>query len=189
MYKCSNSNITGKEIEDFVLNKIKLTDKEVLISEYEKMKNNFKAIKPKDSTLIQEEIKNKEKAIEQLVLKLSEVNEASAKYVIAQIDKLGLDIEELKSKLDDVNEVDNDIELEMLNIDLVVENLNKFNKLIDSASIDEKKMLINSIVDKITWDGDSGEIRIFYKGLSWTQSGLNNLCLDTERICVTNIKT
>ena len=189
MYKCSNSNITGKEIEDFVLNKIKLTDKEVLISEYEKMKNSFKAIKPKDSTLIHEEIKSKEKAIEQLVLKLSEVNETSAKYVIAQIDKLGLEIEELKSKLDGVNEVDNDIELEMLNIDLVVENLNKFNKLIDGASIDEKKMLISSIVDKITWDGDSGEIRIFYKGLSRPQSGLDNLCLDTDGICMDFLNT
>lgn len=189
MYNCTNCNINGKEIEDFVLGKIKVTDKDVLVSEYEKLKAGFKSIKPKSNIVIQEEIDGKERAIEQLVLKLSEVGDAGSKYVIAQIDKLGLEVEDLKIKLDDFNEVGNDIEVEMLNIDLIIENLNKFNKCIDDASVDEKKMLVSSVVDKITWDGDLGEIRIFYRGLSGSQSGVDSLCLDTDGFCMPYIES
>jgi len=190
MYNCTNCNINGKEIENFVLDKIKVTDKEVLIGEYKKLKSGFKSIKPKSSIDIQVEIDNKEKAIEQLVMQLSEVSAGPAsKYIIAQIDKLGLEVDRLKKKLDIVNDVSNDIEVEMLNIDLIIENLNKFNKFIDEASIEEKRLLLSSVVDKITWDGDLGEIRIFYHGLEGAQFEDSSLCLDTDGFCMTYIKT
>ncbi|MEG2540106.1 MAG: zinc ribbon domain-containing protein [Clostridium sp.] len=188
MYNCTNCNINGKEIEDFVLDKIKVTDKDVLVSEYEKLKSGFKSIRPKSDMDIQVEIDSKERAIEQLVLKLSEVGDAGSKYVIAQIDKLGLEVEDLKKKLDDVSDVCNDVEIEMLNIDLIIENLNKFNKLVDDSSVDEKKLLVSSVVDKITWDGNLGEVRIFYRGLSGSQFGEQSLCLDTDGFCMTYIK-
>lgn len=190
MYNCTNCNINGKEIEDFVLDKIKVTDKDVLVKEYEKIKSGFKSIKPKSGLDIQCEIDSKERAIEQLVMQLSESSLGSAsKYILAQIEKLSDEVDKLKCKLDDVNEVCNDVELEMLNVDLIIDSLNKFNKCIDDASIDEKKMLVSSVVDKITWDGDLGEVRIFYRGLSQSQFGEESLCLDTDGFCMTNIKS
>jgi len=190
MYNCSNCNINGKEIENFVLDKIKVTDKDVLIDEYKKLRSGFKSIKPKSNIDIQVDIDNKEKAIEQLVIQLSEVSSGpDSKYIIAQIDKLGLDVESLKKKMDVVNDVSNDIEVKMLNIDLIVEDLNKFNKCIDEGSVEEKKLLLSFVVDRITWDGDLGEVRIFYHGLEWVQFEDNSLCLDTDGFSVPYIKT
>ena len=187
MYNCTNSNINGKEIEKFVLDKIKVTDRDVLVSEYEKIKNGFKSIRPKCNLDIQGDIDSKEKAIEKLVMQLTEnPTSAASKYIIAQIEKLGDEVEDLKRKLDSVSEVDNDIEVELLNIDLIIENLNKFNKCVDGASVEEKKLLVSSVVDKVVWDGDNGEVRMFYHGL---KSGENSLCLDTDGICMTYIKS
>ena len=123
-------------------------------------------------------------------MQLSEVSASPAsKYIIAQIEKLSEEVEGLKVKLDGVSEVANDIEVEMLNIDLIMDNLNKFNKCIDDASIEEKKLLISSVVDKITWDGDLGEVRIFYHGLDKAQSEDNSLCLDTDGFCMPYIES
>ncbi|MDK2584995.1 recombinase family protein [Romboutsia sedimentorum] len=190
MYNCSNCNVNGKEIESFVLDKIKVTDKDVLISEYEKVKSSFKSVKPKSNIDIQLEIESKEKAIEQLVINLSEnAGSAASKYIIVQIEKLSLEVDALKCKMDEVSEVSNSVELEMLNIDLIVDNLNKFNKLVDDASVEEKKLLLSSVVDRITWDGDLGEIRIFYHGIDGSHFGGNSLCLDTDGFCVPYIKS
>ncbi|MDK2563268.1 recombinase family protein [Romboutsia sedimentorum] len=189
MYNCSNCNVNGKEIESFVLDKIKVTDKDVLISEYEKVKSSFKSVKPKSNTDIQLEIESKEKAIEQLVINLSEnAGSSASKYIIVQIEKLSLEVDALKCKMDEVSEVSNSVELEMLNIDLIVDNLNKFNKLVDDASVEEKKLLLSSVVDRITWDGDLGEIRIFYHGIDGSHFGGNSLCLDTDGFCMPYIK-
>jgi len=167
MYNCSNCNINGKEIESFIIDKIKVTDKDILIAEYENLKNDFKNIKPKDNEDIVNTIDAKEKAIELLVMQLTENGgSAASKYIIAQIEKLSSEVEGLKAKLDGVNDASNDIELELLNIDLILDNLDKFNKCIDDASIEEKKVLIGSVVDKVTWDGDLGEVKIFYHGLN-----------------------
>lgn len=167
MYNCSNSNINGKEIEDFVIDKMKVTNRDVLVAEYKKLKDDFKNLKPKDNVNISNTIDAKEKAIELLVMQLTESGGSSAsKYIIAQIEKLSSEVEDLKSKLDGVNDTNNDIELELLNIDLILDNLDKFNKDIADASNEQKKLLIGSVVDKITWDGDLGEVKIFYHGIS-----------------------
>lgn len=166
MHNCTNSTINSKEIEDFIIEKIKVTDKDVLIKEYEKLKSSFKSIKPNDSINIQKEIDIKEKAIEQLVMTLSETsNSTASKYILSQIEKASDEVDVLKKKLDGSSTVDNNIDAEILNIDFIVSNLDKFNECIDEASVEEKKLLISSVVDRITWDGDSGEISIFYHGL------------------------
>ncbi|MEG2057919.1 MAG: recombinase family protein [Romboutsia sp.] len=188
MYNCTNSNINGKEIEDFVLDKIKVTDKDVLIGEYKELRNTFNSIKPKSNINIQGDIDTNEKAIEQLVMQLTKNStSAASKYIIVQIEKLSAEVDELKKKFDGVSEVSNSIEVEMLNIDLIVENLNKFNKCVDDASVEEKKLLVSSVVDKITWDGD--EVRIFYHGLEGSQFDSDSLCLDTDGFCMPYKKT
>ncbi len=165
-YNCTNSTVNTTDIDNLVIEKIKVTDKEVLMQEYEKLKSSFKNIKPQDSIDIQRQIDAKEKAIEQLVVTLSETSNATAsKYILSQIESASDEVDALKKKLDGTSDVDNRIDSEILNIDLIVSNLAKFNKCIDSASIEEKKLLISSVVDRITWDGDTGKVGIFYHGL------------------------
>lgn len=45
MYKCNNANVNGAEIENFVIDKIKVCDKDVLVNEYKKLKMDFSNLK------------------------------------------------------------------------------------------------------------------------------------------------
>ena len=127
----------------------------------------FNSVKKDNGMLdIQKQIEDKEKAIEQLVLNLSETTNATvSKYILSQIEKLGDEVDKLKVKLDGSSIVENNIDSEILNIDLIIDNLEKFNKCIDDASVEEKKVLVSSVIDRIVWDGDNGEIGMFYHGL------------------------
>ncbi|MGL5712377.1 MAG: recombinase family protein [Paraclostridium sp.] len=166
MYNCTNSTINAKEIDDFIIDKIKVTDKDVLMAEYEKLKSSFRDIKPSDGVSIQRDIDAKEKAIGKLLMTLSETSNATAsKYILSQIERASDEVDELKGKLDGSSVVSSNIDAEILNIDFIVSSLAKFNECIDDASVLERKLLIGSVVDRITWDGDSGEVSIFYHGL------------------------
>ena len=191
MYKCNNANVNGPEIENFVIDKIKVCDKDVLVNEYKKLKIDFSNLKKDNGMLdIQKQIDDKEKAIEQLVLNLSETNNATvSKYILSQIEKLGDEVDNLKVKLDDSSVVENNIDAEILNIDLIIDNLERFNKCIDEASVEEKKVLVSSVVDRVVWDGDNGEVIIVYHGFDEEQFKDNCLHLDTESICMAYIKS
>ena len=93
------------------------------------------------------------------------INATVSKYILSQIEKLGDEVDKLKVKLDGSSIVENNIDSEILNIDLIIDNLEKFNKCIDDASVEEKKVLVSSVIDRIVWDGDNGEIGMFYHGL------------------------
>ena len=189
MYKCNNANVNGPEIENFVIDKIKVCDKDVLVNEYKKLKIDFNNLKKDNGMLdIQKQIEDKEKAIEQLVLNLSETNNSTvSKYILSQIEKLGDEVDKLKVKLDGSSVVENNIDAEILNIDLIIDNLERFNKCIDEASIEEKKVLVSSVVDRVVWDGDNGEVIIVYHGFDEEQFKDNCLHLDTESICVDSL--
>ena len=74
-----------------------------------------------------------------------------------------------------------------MNIDLIIDNLERFNKCIDEASVEEKKVLVSSVVDRVVWDGDNGEVIIVYHGFDEEQFKDNCLHLDTESICVDSL--
>lgn len=125
-----------------------------------------------------------------LYLILSETNNATvSKYILSQIEKLGDEVDNLKVKLDGSSVVENNIDAEILNIDLIIDNLERFNKCIDEASVEEKKVLVSSVVDRVVWDGDNGEVIIVYHGFDEEQFKDNCLHLDTERICMAYIKS
>ena len=70
---------------------------------------------------------------------------------------------------------------------MVIDNLERFNKCVDEASVEEKKVLVRSVIDRVVWDGDNGEVRIFYQGFDEEQFKDNCLHLDTERICMDSL--
>ena len=74
------------------------------------------------------------------------------------------EIDALKSKVSELESSSVDINSASLNLDIIVSNLKKFNYEVDDASLDDKRLLLSTIVDSIVWDDASGNLSIVYMG-------------------------
>ncbi|SHH06559.1 recombinase family protein [Tepidibacter thalassicus] len=164
--RCKSKNLNGTEVENIVINEIKKINKNILIQEYKNVKNHLS----NNDNLIEIENINKkivdnESAISNLVKQLSKnIDSIASNYIISEIEKLNEEISKLKEKLNELNQNKKMLNNNLFNIDMVLEALNRFNKEIDNASIEDKRFLISMLVDKIIWDYESGEIKIIYWG-------------------------
>ena len=88
----------------------------------------------------------------------------ASEYIISQIESLNGEIDSLKSKVSELESNSVDINSSSLNLDIIVSNLKKFNCEVDDASLDDKRLLLSTIIDSIVWDDASGNLSIVYMG-------------------------
>ena len=88
----------------------------------------------------------------------------ASEYIISQIEGLNGEIDDLKSKVSELESSSVDINSASLNLDIIVSNLKKINYEVDDASLDDKRLLLSTIVDSIVWDDASGNLSIVYMG-------------------------
>jgi len=152
--KCNIENLQGKTADKLVINelmKISCREKEI----YKELNNmlEMKEITPNDFLLLETKLKHHEQAISSLTLQLSRnVDSPASKYIIKEIEELDIKIHEVRNKLELVRENNKTIE-EELNTEYVLGLIIDFTKNIDRLTLEEKKVLLNQIVDDITWDG------------------------------------
>ena len=53
-----------------------------------------------------------------------------------------------------------------ININMLIDNLNKFNKEIDTSDINKKRLLLSTVVDYMTWDSDTDTIKVNLIGIN-----------------------
>ena len=166
--RCTNKNVNGPELEKVVIDKLKenTTDMGFLISELEEYKKEAAAAINDTSMTdkLKAEIKKTEDSISSLVAQLREnPTSAAAKYIITEIEKLNDNLEAKKAELLAWKTSNNSIE--DINIDILLQTAKNFNRQIDTADIEEKRMLIASMVDTIYWDGSTGDVEIRLWGM------------------------
>jgi hypothetical protein len=98
-----------------------------------------------------EEIDIKQSQINILVNQLSLDNDIS-KYLKSQILKLGNELETLKIKYKKIKSTSN----KNLNIINFVNSSNDFSSIINTLNFKNKRLLINTVVKSIFWDGTNG---------------------------------
>lgn len=162
--KCDNYNIRIDRLDNLVLQKLKVYSKELLIDELAAVitKETSNTSHTDAIEKSKENIAEKEKAINNLVKQLSlNSNEQVAKYIFSEIEKLNNEVNELKGKLDLVQK-DNSSHNETIdNTAILLEALKKFNNEYDTLTdIKQKRNLIHTIVEEITWDGDNNTFKI-----------------------------
>lgn len=165
---CNNKNINGEALEEVVIEQIKNINKNSIIKKYEDSK---RATLDKNKNLqvdiksIKSQLLEKNKSIENLIKQLSQNTESVAsKYIITEIEKLNQDIDVLNNKLNDLCNIKTDISSLDMNLDVILDAFNKFENNFDDADISTKRFLLSTIIDEITWDGDTGDIDICYFG-------------------------
>ncbi|MBK5240742.1 recombinase family protein [Clostridium sp.] len=161
--RCNNPNIRVDELEIIVIDYLKsmTIDKTLLLKELTIIKSEL--LKNVDLqceiTSLPTQIKIKQDQIDVLVNHLSLENDIS-KYISPQIYKLGNELEELTHKYEILKASSYEYNKDNNNSNIFFTSSNNFLDIIDLLDFNNKRLLINNIVNSIFWDGAKGEVLI-----------------------------
>ncbi|NJA37892.1 recombinase family protein, partial [Clostridioides difficile] len=169
----------GPLVERLVIDKIKNCKEESIISAFNsnniKTDNVFNIFKS-ETNLLKNQILDKERLIKNLVIELAKNTGSTASdYIVSQIESLNNEISILKDKINTLESSNINISSDSINIDIIVSNLKRFNDEVDNASLDDKRLLLSTIINSIVWDSSLGNLNIVYMGAEVDNSvSLNN---------------
>jgi len=159
--RCNNPNIRVDELEAVVIDNLKTIhlDKDILLDELYKIKTE----KSKNTLMLSEnenlisQINTKQSQIDTLINQLSLNNDIS-RYIKPQISKLGGELEKLNIKFDNIKAISG--KKNNSNIMKFSSPLNTFQDILNSLDFNNKRLLINSVLESIYWDGTQGIVKI-----------------------------
>lgn len=164
--ECNSKNVNGTELEKIVVEQIKQINEEVLIANFKSFKElsmNQKTQFKNDIKDVKKIISNKNIAISNLVKQLStNTDSIASKYIISEIENLNSEIEELNSKLKTTQDKSTNLTSSNRDLEIMLDCFKRFNDNYDAADMETKKFLLSNIVDRIIWDGATGDINICY---------------------------
>ncbi|HAU5339911.1 TPA: recombinase family protein, partial [Clostridioides difficile] len=132
--------------------------------------NIFNVLKS-ETNLLKNQILDKEKLIKNLVIELAKNTDSIASdYIVSQIENLNSEINILKDKLNTLESSNANISSDSINLDIIVSNLKRFNDEVDNASLDDKRLLLSTIINSIVWDSNLGNLNIIYMGAEMDNS-------------------
>lgn len=166
--RCDNKNGKVREIDPAVISQLKelhMNRKAII----DKLREKNKKLRETATSLNKEKILNstiieKEKQIDNLMTKLSLDNDITD-LIIEKVKKLKSELNELKIELKNVNNAKTEINETELNLSFIEMLLNKCS-IIDTLDFEEQKQLIEAIVEKITWNGETHEMGIDLLGVN-----------------------
>lgn len=167
--KCDNPNIRVDRLDPIVISQIKAYNKDLLINSLSETisKSN---INYEDDKLdkINSEIKEKQKASTNLIKRLSLApTEEVASMIMNEISNINNEIKELEKSLENIESNKNNTNLEIKNLELVLDALDNFNENIDKIEdVSQRRFLVQSITEKILWDGENYEARVKILGMN-----------------------
>ena len=165
--RCNSRNVNGFDLDRIVVNKIKelSVNKTVLLNQLNNYNSSLK--NSYNSTYyesIKKEISNNNISINNLLNNVAlTTDEDVVKILLSKISSLKEDNKQLSDKLSTINsEIESNEQL-IKNYSKLIERLKKLSIYIDTATIEEKKNLINSIIERVYVNGDTGAVSIKFK--------------------------
>lgn len=161
--KCDCPNLRTDLVDDMIINKIKSYNKDVIITAYNnKLKELQLSSNKKITTDINKSINEKNIQIKNLIRELSLMPDESIKELLRnEISSINLEITKLKEKLDNSNEIQNDICDLIINIKQLLISFKEFHKSFDTCNdINIKRTLLKDIVESVTYDIENKNFNI-----------------------------
>ena len=161
--RCNNPNIRVDELEKIVvdnLNNITI-QRSILLDELNKIKSELS----KNSFMLSEMdglpklINIKQSQIDILINQLSLGTEMS-KYISPQISKLGTELENLTIKYKNLKDISYQYKDDNSNANNFLYSLDNFSSIIDTLNFNNKRLLLNTVVKSIYWNGCKGIVKI-----------------------------
>jgi len=161
--RCNNPNIRVDELENIVKKSLEnmTIHKPTLLKELNKIKSEISQNNLMLSELesLAQQINAKQSQINMLVNQLSLDNEIS-KYITPQISRIGNELETLNVKYENLKATSLIYKNNKSAVNDFLYSLNNFTSIIDILDFNNKRLLINNIVDSLFWDGSKGVIKI-----------------------------
>jgi site-specific DNA recombinase len=167
--RCDNKNAKGDVVEAILINKLKeMTHDEGIF--IEELKKQQKELYNKDS--INEKIAEtkkqfviKENSEKNLLNSLSLTHdEKTSQMLVNKLEELSREKADLEKQLEKYKEMENKNADSIENIDNIIYSLRNFKSLINISNIEEKRLLISSIVNVIYWHGDTQVMDVRFWG-------------------------
>ena len=166
--RCDNKNVNGVDLDRMLLNKLKeiALDKTILIRELEKYKSELhsssKDIIFKD---LQQTFNKNTGMINNLINNVALTNNTdTASTLLNRITSLKSENIELENSIEKLRKETESQDDTMGNCNIILERLKNFSDLVDHSTVVEKRKYINSIINTISVNGDTGKVHIKFKG-------------------------
>ena len=111
--------------------------------------------------LLREKHTETEDRIKRLVESLSVASDTSAKYVMEQIDALHQESETQQMRLSELEALTEQSRMLHQEFAFHQEMIESFASAVDSATLEEKRRLLRTIVKKVVWDGKNAYVYLF----------------------------
>ena len=167
--KCDNPNIRVDRLDPIVISQIKGYNKDLLIDSLsETISKSGTNYEDDQLDKINSEIEEKQKASTNLIKRLALTpTEEVANMIVNEISNINNETKELEKSLENIKSNKNNTNLKIKNLELVLDSLDKFNENIDKIEdVSQRRFLVQSIAEKILWDGETYEARVKILGMN-----------------------
>ena len=164
---CNSKNVNGNIMDMAVIQEIKLLteDREAFIMQLKKNRKIHIGERMdcrERLTVLRKEKKDAEKKMEGLVDALAELEDSAAKaHVVKRMEQLNQEWVEMKTHICELESLSSQNELSHLEFDEICQILAGFADGMDEMSVQQKRMVIRSIVRKVVWDGLNAHVVFF----------------------------
>ncbi|MGI5980323.1 MAG: recombinase family protein, partial [Dysosmobacter sp.] len=163
---CTMKNCNGNTLDAKIIEEIRKlsADKETLtrlLAQTKKVINGSKEGYDAELALLREKHAETEERIKRLVESLSVASETSAKYVMEQIDELHRESETQQARLSELEALTEQSRMLHQEFAFHQEMIESFANAVDSATLEEKRRLLRTIVKKVVWDGKNAYVYLF----------------------------
>ena len=163
---CSMKNCNGNTLDAKIIEEIRKlsADKETLtrlLAQTKKVISGSKEGYDAELALLREKHAETEERLKRLVESLSVASDTSAKYVMEQIDELHRKSETQQARLSELEALTEQSRMLHQEFAFHQEMIESFASAVDSATLEEKRRLLHTIVKKVVWDGKNAYVYLF----------------------------
>ena len=163
---CSMKNCNGNTLDAKIIEEIRKlsADKETLtrlLAQTKKVISGSKEGYDAELALLREKHAETEERLKRLVESLSVASDTSAKYVMEQIDALHHESETQQLRLAELEALTEQSRMLHEEFAFHQEMIESFASAVDSATLEEKRRLLRTIVKKVVWDGKNAYVYLF----------------------------
>ena len=163
---CGMKNCNGNTLDAKIIEEIRKlsADKETLaklLAQTKKVISGNKEGYDAELALLKEKHTETEDRIKRLMKSLSVASETSAKYVMEQIDELHQESETQQARLSKLEALTEQSRMLHQEFAFHQEMIESFASAVDSATLEEKRRLLRTIVKKVVWDGKIAYVYLF----------------------------
>lgn len=190
-HECNIRNLTGYKVDNLIVNKLlELNENTDLLKI--KTVSSLPTASDKNDPIkkLKKEINKYENKINNLVEQLSE-NTSSAKYLLAEIEKLDAKINELNLQIKQKEETTQNEKYTQYNLELISKALSDLKDLNNIENINTKRTILKTIIKEIKWDGVT--LQVYFNNAETINFWFNSKGGDTDIFltfgCATSVKT